>query len=76
MVFHVTGNVLRAGTVNSRVYFRVGVDDVQVDLLILKREHKEKAFLFSFSYKPVSWLETTKTGVLNMETAHIWQSNS
>ena len=49
MVFHVTGNVLRAGAVNSRVYFRVCVDDVQVDLLILQRGHKERAFLFSFS---------------------------
>lgn len=76
MVFHVTGNVLRAGAMNSRVYFRVCVDDVQVDLLILKRGHKEKAFLFH-SHKNLShgW-ETTKTGFLNMETAQIWQSNS
>lgn len=49
MVFHVTGNVLCAGAVNSRVHFHVCVNDVQVELLILKRGHKEKVFLFLFS---------------------------
>lgn len=47
MVFHVTGNVLRAGAVNGSVHFHVRVNDIQVELLILQRGHK-KVFLISF----------------------------
>lgn len=46
MVFHITGNVLRAGAVNGSVHFHVRVNDIQVELLILQRGHK-KVFLIS-----------------------------
>lgn len=58
MVFHITGNILRAGAINSRVYFHVSVNNVQIDFLILKRGHKGKAFFFSFhscNNLPHSW---------------------
>lgn len=63
MVFHITGNILRAGAINSRVYFHVRVNNVQVDFLILERGHKGQAFLFSFhpsnnlshSWRPQRW---------------------
>lgn len=37
VIFHVTGNVLCAGAVNSGMHFHVRVNDIQVDLLILER---------------------------------------
>jgi hypothetical protein len=37
MVFHVTGNVLGTGAINSGVHFHVRVNDIQVDFLILER---------------------------------------
>lgn len=58
MVFHVTGNILRAGAINGRMHFHVCVNNVQVDLFILYRGHKEKAFLISFHSRnnlPHSW---------------------
>lgn len=77
MVFHITGNILCAGAVHSRMHFHVGVNNVQIDFLILKRGHKGKAFFF-----PLFILVTTcliagghRDRVLNIEIAGMWQSN-
>ena len=58
VVFHVAGDVLCAGAVNSGVDFHVRVNDVQVELLILKRRHRRRCFSFpscknlSHSWRP------------------------
>lgn len=48
MVFHVTGNILCAGAINSCMHFHVCVNNVQVDLLILKRRTSRRHFSLSF----------------------------
>ena len=75
MVFHITGNILRAGAINGRMHFHVRVNNVQVDFLILKRGHKGKAF-FSFILLTTCLIAGGhRDGVLNMETVGIWQSD-
>lgn len=76
MVFHITGNILRAGAINSRVYFHVSVNNVQIDFLILKRGHKGKTFFFLFILLTTCLIAGGhRDRVLNLEIARIWQSN-
>lgn len=75
MVFHIAWNILRTRAVYSGMHFHVCVNNVQVDLLVLRGKINRKSFscLFYLFHKPVPQLNVSEMGVLIVEIAKLWQ---